>query len=117
MAPLPRRSDGLKWCHVYVRWLLLGRFLPSRWVRIGPTLTRSFRLIVRNTPGSFRRLLLPQRVLDPLLQDVVVAGDALDVDGLEDRDAVPGPFGDLSCRDAAVEPGRQARVPQVVDPL
>jgi hypothetical protein len=42
---------------------------------------------------------------DPALGDVVLAFEAFRIDTEQDLDAVPGPFGDLGCCDAAVEPG------------
>src|ERR1022692_2001530 len=53
---------------------------------------------------------------DAAAVDVVSPGDALGVNAQEHLDAVASPFGDLGRLDAAVEPGRQAGVAQVVGP-
>lgn len=57
-----------------------------------------------------------QRVFDPALSCLVLTMEAFGVDTEEHFDAVAGLFGDLGCGDAAVEPGGQARVAQVVGP-
>jgi hypothetical protein len=53
---------------------------------------------------------------DAALGKVLLPGEALGVDAEQHVDAVPGPLGDLSRSDAAVEPGGQARMAQVVGP-
>jgi len=79
------------------------------------------RLAVPNTCQSPRSLIrtarisvLPERVADPALGELVLADDALGVDPQQHLDAVPGPFGDLGRVYAAVQPGGQAGVPEVV---
>jgi hypothetical protein len=52
--------------------------------------------------------------LNAPLGDGVLPVKALVVDLEQDGDAVAGPLGDLGGRDAAVEPCRDARAPQVV---
>ena len=51
-----------------------------------------------------------------LVEQVVVAVDAMGVDGEQDRDAVPGPGGDLGRVSSGVQPQRQGGVPQVGPP-
>ena len=48
---------------------------------------------------------------DVLVEQVVVAVDAVGVDGEQDRDAVPGPGGDLGRVSSGVQPQRQGGVP------
>jgi antitoxin YefM len=55
---------------------------------------------------------LAQRVADPALGQLVLARDALGVDPEQDVDAMPGPPGYLGWVDAAVQPRRQAGMPQ-----
>lgn len=64
------------------------------------------------TAGSRGRRLIgfAQRVLNAPLGYPVLAVDALGVDLEQYGDAVPGPLGDLGGRDAAVEPGGDARM-------
>ena len=57
---------------------------------------------------------LAQRFADPALGELVLAHDALGVDPQEHVHAVPGPLGHLGGVDAAVQPGGQAGVPEVV---
>jgi hypothetical protein len=78
---------------------------------------------VPNTCQSPRSLLpgtsvsvLSQCFADPARGEFVLAHDASGVDPQKDVDAVPGPFSDLGGVDAAVGPGGQARVAQVVGP-
>ena|ERR1700683_379094 len=63
-----------------------------------------------------KSLVVAEGFFDAAAIDVVAPGDALGVDAEEDLDAVAGPFGDLGRFDAAVEPGGQAGVAQVVRP-
>jgi hypothetical protein len=53
-------------------------------------------------------------VADLLVEEVVLAVDAVAVDGEQDGDAVPGPGGDLGGVSAGVQPQRQGGVTQVV---
>ena len=55
-------------------------------------------------------------LVDAALGELVLARDALGVDAQQYVHAVPGPFGYLGGVDAAVQPGGQAGVPQVVWP-
>jgi hypothetical protein len=55
-------------------------------------------------------------VFDGLVSDLVVAGDAVGVDGQQHAGAVPGAGGDLGGRRAGGPPQRQRGVPQVVGP-
>jgi hypothetical protein len=57
---------------------------------------------------------LPQCFADPALRQFVLADDAFGIDPQQYVHAVPGPLGNLGRVDAAVEPGGQAGVPQVV---
>ena len=61
-------------------------------------------------PNACPSSILPQRLDDPALGELVLADDALGVDPQQDVHAVPGPFGDLGGIDASVEPCRQTRV-------
>lgn len=70
------------------------------------------------TSGSPNRLLwlaatspVGRGVLDLLVDNVVVAVDAVGVNGLQDVDAVPGAGGDLGRRVAGVQPQGQGGVP------
>ena len=51
---------------------------------------------------------------DLLVEEVVLAVDAVAVDGEQDGDAVPGPGGDLGGVPAGVQPQRQGGVPLVL---
>src|ERR1019366_5113683 len=64
-------------------------------------------------PGAATRA---EGFLDPLAGDVLLAVDAMHVDGLQDADAVPGPCGDFAGRGARVQPEGHGGVPQVVRP-
>ncbi len=57
---------------------------------------------------------IAQGFLDQLPSDLVASDDALGVDPQQDGDAVAGPLCNLGGVDAAVEPCRQAGVPEVV---
>ncbi len=46
----------------------------------------------------------PEDAADLLVEEVVVAVDAVGVDGEQDRDAVPGPGGDLGRVSSGVQP-------------
>jgi hypothetical protein len=74
-------------------------------------------LFRRPWPGLPRLARVAQGVFDAPLGYMVVPVDALGVDLEQDGDAVPGPLGDLGGRDAPVKPGRDTRVPEVVDAL
>src|ERR1700720_2515770 len=64
-------------------------------------------------PGAATRA---ESFLDPLAGDVLLAVDAMHVDGLQDADAVPSPCGDYAGRGARAQPEGQGGVPQVVRP-
>lgn len=70
----------------------------------------------RSPAGTHRISALPQRFADPALGELVLARDALGVDAQQDVDAVPGPLGYLGWVDAAIQPGGQASMPQVIGP-
>jgi hypothetical protein len=53
-------------------------------------------------------------VVNLLVEEVVVAVDAVAVDGEQDRDAVSGPGGDLGWVPSGVWPQRQGGMAQVV---
>jgi hypothetical protein len=53
-------------------------------------------------------------VVDLLVEEVVLAVDAVAVHGEQDRDAMPCPAGDLGGVPAGVQPQRQGGVTQVV---
>jgi hypothetical protein len=64
-------------------------------------------------PGAATRA---ESFLDPLAGDVLLAVDAMHVDGLQDADAVPSSCGDFAGRGARAQPEGQGGVPQVVRP-
>jgi hypothetical protein len=59
---------------------------------------------------------LAQGFADAALGELILADDTLGVDPQQHVDPVPGPFSHLCRVDAAVQPGQQAGVPQVVGP-
>ena len=71
---------------------------------------------VPNTSQTFGLSVLAQGFVDAALGEVVLARDALGIDAQQYVHAVPGPLGHLGWVDAAVQPCRQAGVPQVVWP-
>ena len=71
---------------------------------------------VPNTCQNFGLSGLAQGFVDAVLGELVLAHDALGVDAQQYVHAVPGPLGHLGGVDAAVQPGGQAGVPQVVWP-
>jgi hypothetical protein len=76
---------------------------------------RHLRLAVPNTHPRPRSILPDgERFADPELGEFVLARDALGVDPQQDVYAVSGPLGHLGGVDAAVQPGGQAGMPQVV---
>jgi hypothetical protein len=64
---------------------------------------------------NFRPSVLTQRLANPALGELVLAHDALGIDPQQHVHAVPGPLGYLGRVDAAVQPRRQAGVPEVRD--
>jgi hypothetical protein len=54
---------------------------------------------------------VPQGGIDARVGDFVAAVDALGIDAEQDFDAVPGAFGNLSCRYPGVEPQGDGSVP------
>ena len=55
-----------------------------------------------------------ERAFDALFGDLISSGDATNVNPQEDRNAVAGPFGDLCRVHASVQPGRHARMTEIV---
>jgi len=66
--------------------------------------------------SDWRESILAERFADAALGEFVLADDALGVDAQQNVHAVPRPLRDLGREDAPVQPGGQARVPQVVRP-
>src|SRR5215471_19607023 len=88
---------------------------PSCW----PSRSRPDTTACCNAPGLADGLaisVMAQGFVDAALGEFVLARDALGVDAQQHVHAVPGPFGHLGGIDAAVQPRRQAGVPQVVWP-
>jgi hypothetical protein len=91
--------------------------LLSGYVRRGPAVYGwSRRIRGEVSPAILTLFVIAEGVFDELPVDLLPAVDALGVDPQEHLNTVPGPLGDLGRVNARVQPGGQARVPQVIRP-